>query len=492
MSQFPQPAPQLGVNDGPIEIPRRMQPGREPGLGYKLTVGLLVMTLVVAAAWLIVRLAGPLNSSTSKGEGEARSITADPGDLAPCVTTGPPTAPPVAPSTTAFPPGNVPYPTTTAPSGPNGPIQLTGPGRFGYADRAYLEGPMTPQADRRTAAGITLRVHRLNGYGTPTFPARPDGWTPQPWCFPSGALRVSVSSSKVVGLANSDWYDSPKDGVMITTFAVGGVESAPIFGVVMQVDATVTSVRFTHANGRSDVAKPTNGVAVLAVAGDITRDFTVKLTRRNGTTDVAQPSTMGILGNNPASPYDCSSPPPTLPTAGAAPANSATIDAGLRDRWAARSSMELATPAWGADVVDAQQLIDAINKAQTFAPSQSQPFTYLIDKLVFTSPTEAWFSYTGTVQGQPLWGHHFGQAIQSGDGRWRFSQRSVCQDLGVLYATFAPDLRCDPLLPPGYEGVYPIGPTPPGTIPPAPPPPPPVVPLPPPTTRAAIAAPPGP
>ncbi|CAB4865190.1 unannotated protein [freshwater metagenome] len=319
-----------------------------------------------------------------------------------------------------------------------------------YSPGAYAEEPQQLVAQRTTASGITIRAHRQD-FGdqmSDPYAGQYNGWKPAGWCFPTGQLRLSIVTASAVNLSGAPWYSEPKDGVAISTFAAGYVESSPVFGAVAQVGNDITSITFTTASGLTDTTAPTDGLALLAVNGPIEDAFTMTLGHGDGTVTTIDAADLTAQYSGTDYHTGCEPPPPALPAAGAQPADPAAAEAAVRESW--RISRDFAGTdgsvriTYVDDPTGIQDAWKALSDGQYVdaATSATQP----IAELVFTSPTEAWFRYDVLTSISNFY-NRYGMARLGADGVWRITRQTVCQDLSL-----APGIGCTPtvetLLPP--------------------------------------------
>jgi len=315
-----------------------------------------------------------------------------------------------------------------------------GGGMGSWSPNAYAEPAQTLVFERALDDGTVIRVHGqwwnegdMYG-GWPGF----EGWEPAPWCQPTGNLRVAVAAPDSINVAWAPWYREAKDGLAVSTFATGYVEDVPRFGVVAQVGADVTSVTLTTPSG-TDTAVPVSSeagpVVVLLVPGPITDDLQLELERSSGT-QTATPSDLMESWNSPEFRDACQPPPPALPEPGEQPADAAAAEATVRDSFAIVRAEDIAARL---EVIDDASGIEAawaaITAGQYAEVAASATFT--IRDFVFSSPTEAWFRYD-IESSAGTFTDRYGRAVLGGDGTWRITRDTVCQDLALAQAP------CDP------------------------------------------------
>lgn len=320
------------------------------------------------------------------------------------------------------------------------------PRPYGAGDEAYF-GPSWDRYElvltRTTAAGYSVRA--LLG---PRWDAEPyvaeagvDGdsagstWEPANWCYPNRELRIGVSGPDLIDVGSVGWHDRrPGNTPFVAVAEIGWIDSAPIRVVAVHADPAAVHASVIYPDGGSDESSLTDGVAVLVVPGsDAWAGYEVRVT--DGSGDVAV-----VTAASPWADADwraaCEPPPPELPLAGEQPADPGAEGA-VRDVFA--RLFDRSTP-----VADREALVDdPTGVAAAFEAVADGPFAdiaatavHVLDELVFTSPTEAWFRY-GIETSSGYFGSRFGQAFLI-DGSWRIARDAVCQDLSLGGAQCVP------------------------------------------------------
>lgn len=332
-------------------------------------------------------------------------------------------------------------------------IESAGPGggMGSWMPNAYPEPAQELVLERTLDDGSVVRAHGQWYEGDPYagWPAMGD-WKPEPWCQPTGSLRVAIAATDSINVSWAPWYREAKDGLAVSTFATGYVEDAPRFGVVAQVPADATSVTLTTPTG-SDTATPTltesGPMVVLLVPGPITDDVRLDLTRADGAQSVT-PADLVETWSSPEYREACQPPPPALPEPGEQPADPA----------AAQSAVEAAfTATWGDDVparlavIDDGTGLEAAWEAVAAGPyaEAATGATFTIRELVFSAPDEAWFRYDIDSSAADFT-DRYGRAVLGGDGVWRITRDTVCQDLSLAGGVCEPSWT--QVLPPSAEG----------------------------------------
>jgi hypothetical protein len=340
-------------------------------------------------------------------------------------------------------------------------------GAWWFADRddeqaaPTTDEPVVPEepvvdglALRTTDEGIELRVSPP-GDEAPFFgPNISD----LPKCTLTGAVNVSAVSSASIGelqLPLSEEVDDVGAGVAST---FGAVVGDPIYVVALQVPEEVVRVRLTNgAAFRSDEVEPTDGVAVLAVRGELgeSRDVLpaidtsqVRIDLFGAAGPVASRTAIEMSGPLAWTDPECrgeleaaplpspEAPRPELPPAGEQPANAAAIEADIQrmmsELFAAplekeREYFDLLDDASGLDVVIPNSIESGFAVVLEDALTESE---VVVTDLVFLSPIEAMFLYDIATPHRDE-ESRLGRARLS-DGVWRITRGTFCAELERL------------------------------------------------------------
>ncbi len=314
---------------------------------------------------------------------------------------------------------------------------------------------MTLLTERTTESGAILRAHLGETWDHEIYDdfgegddygefGGPDGWQPPGWCFESGQVRIALgggesTGTSVIDVGSVSWWSEPFNGRAVSSLTMGSADANPYRVLFVQAPPSVSEVTVTFGDGATDSTTPTDGVALLAVAGtDATSeselgwlppptDFEIVFTDATGeSVDVAGDRT-GY--NDPAYQASCSPPPPALPDPGEQPGDPAAEQ---------QTIVELMTAIYldDDDTANTDRFDDATGIAEAREQVRSGSFEEaaanaeaVVEELVFTSPTEAWFRYriettTGTFAGR------FGIAVNI-DGDWKITRSTICQDLSL-------------------------------------------------------------
>ena len=241
-------------------------------------------------------------------------------------------------------------------------------------------------------------------------------------------MRVSMTYKDAIGISNGSRYTAVRDGgLTLTLFSAGYAENEHFRVLVLQVEEGTTLATATWADGTVDSAAPVKGWVVLASPGDSTVEFDISLQIPNGMKNVAydQLPRDGDLEWQKA----CNPPPPELPPPGEQPDDPSAAEQEVRDVF---------DLLWNRDVPldekvvldDTTGVADAIEQVDNggFAGT-AQTALHTITGVVFTSPTEAWFTYDLNTDITDFT-NRFGIAYRI-DGVWVISRAVICQDLAL-------------------------------------------------------------
>jgi hypothetical protein len=382
---------------------------------------------------------------TARSDGTA--MTSAGGEV---VDSTPPTPQTDAPVSTVALPSDVSAAPAEAASVMTAPYYGGGGGSGQYSQNAYEEPALDLISERTTAEGIVLRAHLQQSQGEfadQWWPGADFGdWKPADWCMPAGQLRISMNNATMANLGWASWYSAPKNGLSVSTFAGGYVEGAPVFGAAIQLAPGATNVTLTTADGRSDSAAPIADLALLAISGPITEDFTVTVERPESTTTT---SAADLTATWTSTDYNdaCQPPPPALPEPGEQPADPAAARAAAEESWAKARDFDGLDTAERLGLIDdptgVAEAWDAIG-ASTYAEAAGSSQSVIRD-FVFTSPTEAWVRYDVLTSVTNIL-NRYGILILGDDGVWRVTRATICQDIAIV-----PESACQP----GVELILP-------------------------------------
>ncbi len=315
----------------------------------------------------------------------------------------------------------------------------------------FGDQPMQLLLERTTDTGVLVRAHlgetweqeynEFDDFGGP------EGWRPPAWCFESGQVRIALgggasTGADVIDVGSVSWWNEPYEGRAVSHLTMGAVDGNPHRVVFVQAPADVDSVSVTFGDGATDSTTPSNGVALLVVPGapetivhedgdytwiEYVRDFDV-------TFNASQGEAINVDGRqsgweDPAFQASCSPPPPALPEPGEQPADADVQEQVIVELMAliysnddsAENANRIDDPT---GIAEAREQVRAGGFEEAAASAAA-----IVEELVFTSPTEAWFRYriettTGTFD------QRFGIAVDI-DGQWKITRNTICQDLSL-------------------------------------------------------------
>ena len=352
--------------------------------------------------------------------------------------------------------------------------------------------------ERTTPSGVILRAHLAEVWDDQIWEgelvdvdvvdvemrATPvDAWTPPAWCYESGQVRIALGGGEqtgppVVDVGSVGWWREPYQGRAVSWVTLGRVDDNPHRVVFVQTSPEVVGVTVTFEDGAVDSAVPQNGFTVLAVPGEpesIVHEeggarwveerprFRVDFETASGASTgdgeggatvapVVVDGSSGGMWDDPVVQESCSPPPPALPEPGEQPDDAEDAEARIVDVMS-----RLYGDGDGEEVVDALEVIDdptGVAEARQevaaggFAEAAAAARA-IVEELVFTTPTDAWFRYriettTGTF------GDRFGQATLIA-GVWKVSRDTICQDLSLAGGDCGGAFTT--VMPPGAEGA---------------------------------------
>lgn len=314
-------------------------------------------------------------------------------------------------------------------------MSMSASGGVGYT--LFGDQTMTPLAQRVTADGFTLAVHRTAPWESDVmWEMSPDpggdGWQPAPWCYESGQMRVAVTGNGMIDVGAVPWFSEPYLGRAVAPIALGAADGQARWFVVVQVAADATNVMATFADGTVDSMAPQNGIAVLVgppapIPASLPPDVDVAIEGGVAAGVVASDGT-GTWADDEFR-ESCQPPPPALPAPGEQPADPAAAEAVIVD--AMTALYDRTAPGDRNDFVDdltgVTEALDQV-AAGTYA-DQAEGAIAVVEELVFTSPTESWFRYRIETP-QSVFDNRFGIARQI-DGNWKITRATICQDLAM-------------------------------------------------------------
>jgi hypothetical protein len=391
----------------------------------------------VAAAAIVAAAGGA-------GFGLGRAASVDPGNTA-AMDAPPPGG--AVPATTLAPPD--PAPATTAPQSvivPDGEATTTVvpsdevPPPPDVPRSAFPGAPMEYEfvSERITDNGERIRMLRGPTYGLDNFPG---GWSPAPFCWPNGEMRVTLDSPDLVDVTSLPYFTELFDRVAVQVGSVGTSDGRPTRLALIQTDTDATEATITWSDGLNGSAPVITGSAIVAVS-DATDpellwhlDYTVALSGPTGTTSMTKAQLEHY--DDPVWRTACEEPPPPLPDAGEQPSDP---DAGqlLADRFGELWSLDVPFAEKQENLLDDWTGVVAAAQGARTGPNADAvaSATRTLDEYVFTSPTEAWLRYT-IVTNVGTFGQRYATATLV-DGAWQFPRAAVCQDFSLAGSSCQP------------------------------------------------------
>jgi hypothetical protein len=329
----------------------------------------------------------------------------------------------------------------TVAAGPDAPGRWMNGPFAGPSD--YVGPPLEEVLSRTTDTGIVIHAYAWPDGGRHWPVAGTPGWVPAPWCNPSGSLRISMRLDHAVSIGHGSTYTEPFGGISVQPQVAGYAEGTPFTVLVVQAAPDVDSVAATFADGTVDSVAMTNGLALLAAPTAPAHEemvwtdvppagpaYTLTLHRGADVVEVASADVPFPTEDD----YRSGCEPPTeLPEPGAQPADPAAAEQAVRETFAAVfdiTGRAEGDRTWLQHLDSDEGVEDAIEVVLggSFG-SAAQSADYTMGDLVFTSPTEAWFTYDLFANSNDFSGR-FGYAVDI-DGTWKLSRGVICQDLAL-------------------------------------------------------------
>ena len=323
--------------------------------------------------------------------------------------------------------------------------------------------PMSPVFERVTDDGYTLRAALGEPWET-SFGPEVVGWQPAPWCYESAQIRVALGGNGVIDVGSAPWYREPYNGRATSVVGLGAIDGAPRWVVVAQTPPGTTSVTVTFGDGSTDTTAPQNDIAVLTVPGQMPAQVdegeSAYLVNSPPAYEIAFDGPEGTIAldsdsvgtwEDPVFRASCEPPPPALPEAGEQPADPAAAEAEIA---AAMTALYDSSVLLDEDVVHLDdptgvaQARDAV--AEGSYSNEATTSVAVVEELVFTSPTEAWFRYRIDTDGVGL-ANRYGIAVQV-DGTWKITRSTLCQDLAMAGGDCGG--AWETIRPPGADDMY--------------------------------------
>ena len=309
--------------------------------------------------------------------------------------------------------------------------------------------PLTLVYERQLDIGVRVRL--MSGQSWPDEGWYGADWRPAKFCYATAESRLTFDGPDLVDVTGYGWYEELFKGLAVQVVEAGYADGRPLRVLQVQTAPDATEVAVTWSDGGADRTAVVNGAAVLVVEGtDPYGDYSFEITDAAGTR---------MLTNSDLDYYrdadyraGCEEPPPALPDAGDQPADPVAAEAALRERFDLLWNRSLPADETPGDLLDDRTGVDAATEA-VFAGGFSEAAesaTHIIEELVFTGPTEAWFRY-GIDTTNGYFGQRYGTATLTNDV-WVFPRALVCQDLGLAGGQCEPWV--DAIYPPSWYERY--------------------------------------
>lgn len=343
-------------------------------------------------------------------------------------------------------------------------------GSAGYS--MFGTEPMELLFERTTAAGLNIRAQLGALWPTDEFGYGQDGWQAPGWCFQSGEVRLAMTGGGIIDVGSVGWFSEPFQGRSASWLTLGRVDGSPHRVVFAQVPDATSLVTATFGDGATDSTTPQNGVAILVVPGEPETILHDQDQEYGGWTEELPDFTITFAGagsdagdvtvahdeigtwNDPEYAASCSPPPPALPDPGEQPADPAAAESEIK----AAMSQLYGGQAEGDDDASSLNLLDdptGVAEAREQVrvggyETEASNAEAIVEELVFTTPTEAWFRYRVETGGIGL-NERYGIAVQI-DGVWLITRATLCQDLSMAGGSCGDDVNIT-IRPPGFEYV---------------------------------------
>lgn len=314
----------------------------------------------------------------------------------------------------------------------------------------YTAAPLELVLEQTIDDGYRVRVMRGEEWGDEGWEGE---WRPADFCWGNREMRITIDGPDVVDVVGGSWYDELYRDVQVTSVnEVGWADGRPMRILTVQAAAGVSEVAVTWADGATARAPVSAGVAVLVVdgGGAFEGTYTLEVTGPNGTSTLTQADLN--YASDPDWRASCEMPPPALPEAGEQPADPDAARAEIEARFDLLWDRSVPFGEKPAGLLDDETgIAEAAEAVMTgdFAET-AESAEHVLEELVFTSPTEAWFRY-GIETSTTYFGQRYGTATLT-DAGWTFPRALVCQDLSLAGGVCNPGF--EPIYPPSWYEMY--------------------------------------
>ncbi len=309
--------------------------------------------------------------------------------------------------------------------------------------------PMTLVYERRLDSGVRVRL--LTGQSWADDGWYGSDWQPAKFCSATAESRLTFDGPDIVDVTGYGWYEELFNGLAVQVVEAGYADGRPLRVLQVQTAPDATEVAVAWGDGAADRTAVVAGVAVLVVEGtNPFGDYSFEITDSAGTRTLTNADL--DLYRDPEYRAACEEPPPPLPEAGEQPSDPAAAEAALRERFDLLWNVVLAADEKPDDLLDDRTGVDAAIEAVLSGgfSEAAESATHIIEELVFTTPTEAWFRY-GVDTTNGYFDQRYGTATLT-NGVWVFPRALVCQDLGLAGGQCEPWV--DAIYPPAWYERY--------------------------------------
>ena len=323
--------------------------------------------------------------------------------------------------------------------------------------------PTVTRLFKRVVSGVEIRISRIDQNMTNGCVGN---GCPPPECFPTASVQVATIDTWDVGSGGGSlWPKIDKPAVLSGTLYPNPTlvdAKDAVTGYVLQTDASVATVRWLASDGSTrDEMTPDHNVVVLAarlpidlskgpipVAPDgstiVALDAAGKVLTRITPSGMDESAAMGgmsqkcldaMKGPNTSSGDEATTtatPIQPMPAKGEQPTDLAAADQAVRATFTAAMGGNGA-PANDANIDDPDGLQALRDASAKQFPQYAEPgkVKFVLDELVFTSPTRASFRYRVlTTDNETLVISHIG-TTRAVNGKWLITRATMCELLPV-------------------------------------------------------------
>ena len=338
----------------------------------------------------------------------------------------------------------------------------------GPNDRANIYLARTTEIYRRTLPTGHDFVVRLSAdpYAT-VFGLTWNAPTGSALCLGDRAVFVGVPGD--IGPWGSAWVAAPwfdhtspaQPAVMQESMSAAATTVPATRYLVLRTGSDAGEIVLASAAGvEFDRSTVVNGLAMVVAGpetsseGRVESDLRVTVVAKNGQSSAPSPLVFAT-GDVAADCGPGEAPLRPLPAQGVQPADPATAQTQILDRYAVLVDRSTPTDQKPADLLDddtgVQAAIDEVAAGQ-YADVAANA-TYSVDEIVFTQPDEAWFRYTIETT-TTTYSDRFGIATFNGKV-WQITRATICQDLALALSPCRPTPQTiEPPSTPEWEAAW--------------------------------------